>query len=403
MMTTHRNTAVIRSKRGSVRVRPGPHPDPDAARPGRHGRAQAGPRRMARHLGPLQGSPRRSNRFSGNGRRPRRHGRRGGRGRLMGGRRRGRGGRRAVRRLPRARGGPDALGRHADRAPGGPGAAARVAHRPLRSNSGLASAVEPPRLALPRRARAGMMDLFGETPHESPSTATPAPPAPLADRMRPRKLDEILGQEHLLGAGKVLRSAIETGELHSMILWGPPGSGKTTLARLMARVSGAHFVAFSAVLSGVKEIREVVAEAETERARRGRRTILFVDEIHRFNRGQQDAFLPHVEKGTIVLIGATTENPSFEVNSALLSRCRVYVLRPLGEPEVIEILRRALADRERGLGAAGVSVAEDALAHIRSEEHTSELQSQSNLVCRLLLEKKKKKKDKHHLYLNTHI
>jgi putative ATPase len=162
----------------------------------------------------------------------------------------------------------------------------------------------------------------------------------------------------------VLRTALERGELHSMILWGPPGSGKTTLASLMAHVTGARFVAFSAVLSGVKEIRQVVTEADTERTRRGRRTILFVDEIHRFNRAQQDAFLPHVEKGTIVLIGATTENPSFEVNSALLSRCRVYVLRPLGEPEIVEILRRALTDRERGLGAAGVRVTDDALAHI---------------------------------------
>src|SRR2546429_5216062 len=182
--------------------------------------------------------------------------------------------------------------------------------------------------------------------------------------MRPRTLDEVVGQDHLLGPGRVLRVALERGELHSMILWGPPGSGKTTLASLLARVAGARFVAFSAVLSGVKEIREVVAEAERERARHGTRTILFVDEIHRFNRAQQDAFLPHVEKGTLILIGATTENPSFEVNSALLSRCRVYVLQPLGEPEVVEILRRALADRERGLGAAGVSVAEDALAHI---------------------------------------
>ena len=147
--------------------------------------------------------------------------------------------------------------------------------------------------------------------------------------MRPRALDEVVGQEHLLGPGRVLRAAIESGELHSMILWGPPGSGKTTLASLMAHVAGARFVAFSAVLSGVKEIRQVVAEADVERARRRQKTILFVDEIHRFNRAQQDAFLPHVEKGTIVLIGATTENPSFEVNSALLSRCRVYVLRGL--------------------------------------------------------------------------
>jgi len=163
------------------------------------------------------------------------------------------------------------------------------------------------------------MELFSQP--ERAGAAAKAP-APLADRMRPRQLDEIVGQEHLLGAGRVLRTAIETGELHSMILWGPPGSGKTTLASLMAHVTGARFVAFSAVLSGVKEIREVVAEAERERGRHGARTILFVDEIHRFNRAQQDAFLPHVEKGTIVLIGATTENPSFEVNSALLSRAR---------------------------------------------------------------------------------
>src|SRR6266566_4534372 len=191
------------------------------------------------------------------------------------------------------------------------------------------------------------MELF----EQPASSAGAPPPGPLADRMRPRSIDEIVGQEHLLGPGRVLRAALERGELHSMILWGPPGSGKTTLASLMAHVMGARFVAFSAVLSGVKEIRQVVAEAETERARRRRCTILFVDEIHRFNRAQQDAFLPHVEKGTLVLIGATTENPSFEVNGALLSRCRVYVLRPL-------------ADRERGLGTAGVSVAEDALAHI---------------------------------------
>jgi putative ATPase len=172
------------------------------------------------------------------------------------------------------------------------------------------------------------------------SGAGPTPAGPLADRMRPRSLDEVVGQEHLLGPGRVLRGAIESGRLHSMILWGPPGSGKTTLASLMAQVAGARFVAFSAVLSGVKEIRQVVAEAEAERTRRRRRTILFVDEIHRFNRGQQDAFLPHVEKGTIVLVGATTENPSFEVNSALLSRCRVYVLRALTGDEVLRHIAR---------------------------------------------------------------
>jgi len=182
--------------------------------------------------------------------------------------------------------------------------------------------------------------------------------------MRPRSLDEVVGQEHLLGPGRVLRTALERGELHSMILWGPPGSGKTTLASLMARVAGARFVAFSAVLSGVKEIRQVVGEAETERQRRRVRTILFVDEIHRFNRAQQDAFLPHVEKGTIVLIGATTENPSFEVNSALLSRCRVYVLRPLGEEQLVAIMKAALADRERGLGATGITATDTALRAI---------------------------------------
>ena len=205
------------------------------------------------------------------------------------------------------------------------------------------------------------MDLFGETEREPPSTAAPAPPAPLADRMRPRTLDEILGQEHLLGAGKVLRSAIETGELHSMILWGPPGSGKTTLASLMAQTTGASFVAFSAVLSGVKEIRAVIADADAGQRRHGRPTILFVDEIHRFNRAQQDAFLPHVEKGTIVLVGATTENPSFEVNGALLSRCRVYVLRALAEDDLVALMRRALGDAARGLAGLSPQVDDDAL------------------------------------------
>ena len=188
--------------------------------------------------------------------------------------------------------------------------------------------------------------------------------APLADRMRPRTLDEIVGQDHLLGPGRVLRTAIERSELHSMILWGPPGSGKTTLASLMAQTTGASFVAFSAVLSGVKEIRAVIADADAGQRRHGRPTVLFVDEIHRFNRAQQDAFLPHVEKGTIILVGATTENPSFEVNGALLSRCRVYVLHALDEAALIEILKRAIADTERGLGRRRALVDDAALARI---------------------------------------
>jgi putative ATPase len=174
--------------------------------------------------------------------------------------------------------------------------------------------------------------------------------APLADRIRPRTLEEFVGQDHLLGEGKVLRQAIETDHLPSMILWGPPGSGKTTLAMIIAQTTGAQFIAFSAVLSGVKEIKEVIKEADDEWRVEKQRTILFVDEIHRFNKAQQDAFLPHVEKGTIILIGATTENPSFEVISPLLSRTKVFTLNPLTEEEVEVILNRALADKERGLG-----------------------------------------------------
>ena len=175
-----------------------------------------------------------------------------------------------------------------------------------------------------------------------------APRAPLADRMRPRTLDEVRGQDHLVGPNAPLRRLIESDQLPSLILWGPPGSGKTTLARVIANVTQSRYEAFSAVTSGVKEVREIVARAQQER-RMGRRTIFFVDEIHRFNRAQQDAFLPHVEDGTIILIGATTENPSFEVNAALLSRARVFVLNPLDMDALRDIVDAALADPDRGL------------------------------------------------------
>jgi len=174
---------------------------------------------------------------------------------------------------------------------------------------------------------------------------------PLADRMRPQSLDEFIGQEEILAPGKPLREAIERDLLQSIIFWGPPGTGKTTLARIIADMTRARFVAFSAVLAGIKEIRDVMAGAERTRREMGRRTIVFIDEIHRFNKAQQDAFLPRVEAGDIVLIGATTENPSFEVNAALLSRSRVFVLRALTQDEIALLLRRAIDDRERGLGA----------------------------------------------------
>jgi putative ATPase len=188
---------------------------------------------------------------------------------------------------------------------------------------------------------------------------------PLADRMRPRTLEEYAGQEHLIGPGKPLRVQIERDDSGSLIFWGPPGTGKTTLAKIIANMTKADFIEFSAVLAGIKEIKQVMADAE--RARQyGTRTIVFIDEIHRFNKAQQDAFLPHVEKGNIRLIGATTENPSFEINSALLSRCRVYVLQPLTEGQIVQLLKRALADRERGLGAMNITASDDVLKTMAS-------------------------------------
>ena len=205
------------------------------------------------------------------------------------------------------------------------------------------------------------MSLFNPAP-ETKSTAVAAP---LAERMRPRTLDEFLGQEHLLGPGKPLRVQIERDDASSMIFWGPPGVGKTTLAKIIAETTRATFIEFSAVLAGIKEIKQVMADAE-KAASWGTRTILFIDEIHRFNRAQQDAFLPWVERGSIRLIGATTENPSFEINSALLSRCRVYTLQALTDEQIVTLLQRALKDAQRGLGAQHLSAGEGAVELLAS-------------------------------------
>ncbi|MGA3130759.1 MAG: replication-associated recombination protein A [Terracidiphilus sp.] len=211
------------------------------------------------------------------------------------------------------------------------------------------------------------MNLFDSAPnlplHSSKSSVNGS--APLAERMRPRSLDELLGQEHLVGPGKPLRVQIEHDDATSMIFWGPPGVGKTTLAKIIAETTEATFIEFSAVTSGIKEIKQVMVDA-AKAAELHSRTILFIDEIHRFNKAQQDAFLPYVERGTIRLIGATTENPSFEIISALLSRCRVYVLEPLKEEQIVLLLKRALADKERGLGALDLTADDDALELIAS-------------------------------------
>jgi putative ATPase len=209
------------------------------------------------------------------------------------------------------------------------------------------------------------LNLFAE-PEDAAKPGRPKtdPRAPLAERMRPRTLGEFIGQEHLLAPGRMLRRLIEEDRLTSLIFWGPPGTGKTTLAQIIAHRTASEFIPFSAVTSGIKEIRAVMEGAAKLRAATGRRTVLFVDEIHRFNRAQQDAFLPYVENGTIILIGATTENPSFEVNSALLSRVRVFVLNALTADEVARILRQAVDDAERGLGKLSVSVGDEQLRQL---------------------------------------
>ena len=211
-----------------------------------------------------------------------------------------------------------------------------------------------------KKARPGAAPLFA-----AQAAAAAAELAPLAERMRPRTLDEMVGQRRLLAPESALRRAIEAGRVHSMVLWGPPGCGKTTLALLLARYTNAEFRAISAVLSGLPEVRQVLAEAQA-RFESGERTVLFVDEVHRFNKAQQDAFLPHIERGSILFVGATTENPSFELNSALLSRCRVHAMEAVSVDDIVDALRRALDDDERGLGGQGVRVGDEQLRLIGS-------------------------------------
>lgn len=215
---------------------------------------------------------------------------------------------------------------------------------------------------------------------------------PLADRMRPATIDEVVGQEHLVGPDKPLRIAIETNQLPSIILWGPPGSGKTTLAYVIAHSIDAHYHFFSAVLSGVKELRAIIDTAKQQRRMTGKKTILFVDEIHRFNKAQQDAFLPHIEQGTVILIGATTENPSFEVIAPLLSRTKVYVLEALTAEHIETLINRALKDKERGLGSKKLKIADDALKFIANTSDGDARRAYNTLeIAAALLETKREK------------
>ena len=210
-------------------------------------------------------------------------------------------------------------------------------------------------------------DLFtaeGAAAAGTPAEAQRLKDSPLAARMRPRTLDEFIGQEHILGPGRLLRRAIQADQMSSIILYGPPGTGKTTLAQIIANTTRAHFIAINAVLAGVKDIREAIEIARETRSQAGQKTLLFVDEVHRFNKAQQDALLPHVENGTLTLIGATTENPYFEVNKALVSRSRIFQLRPLGEADVRAVLRAALADPERGFGRRRVEMDPEAEEHL---------------------------------------